>query len=213
MKKILILLVVVVIVPLAWYLGSPLFIDEVVEEEFPVIPQQEIEAVKQKMVKKQEIEMLENLTQEEVDAMPEEEQQEMMKKMEEVGAKMEDKVMEEPLVEKVEEAAPTVVASGNFRDADSFHKGSGSATVYELPDSSQLLRFENFSVTNGPALSVYLVKGSDGDIGSGFLDLGKLKGNKGSQNYTIPAGTDLEQYGSVIIWCVPFKVLFAVAEL
>lgn len=108
---------------------------------------------------------------------------------------------------------PTLVSKGAFAGADSFHKGSGSAEVFLLPDGSKLLRFEDFSVTNGPALSVYLSRDPAGTTGENFLDLGKLKGNMGNQNYVIPAGTDLSAYKSVLVHCVPFNVTFASAFL
>ena len=47
----------------------------------------------------------------------------------------------------------------------------------------------------------------------GFLKLGKLKGNVGNQNYEIPAGTELNDYRSVVIWCELFDVLFSPAPL
>jgi len=82
-----------------------------------------------------------------------------------------------------------------------------------LYEGKRVLRFEDFSVTNGPALSVYLVRSADGNVDSGFLDLGKLKGNKGNQNYDLSEDIDLASYKSVIIWCVPFGVTFATASL
>lgn len=184
-----------------WYLASPLFFDTTVNEQFPAptgLTEEE----------RAEVRKMEMLTQEEVSAMPEEEQMAKKMQMQELGEKMPDTVMEEPM-----ETGPEVLVQGSFRDADSFHKGSGTATIYTLPDGKRVLRFENFSVTNGPSLNVYLVQSSDGAIDSGYLDLGKLKGNKGDQNYEIPAGVDLSQYKSIIIWCVPFKVTFAVAAL
>jgi hypothetical protein len=48
---------------------------------------------------------------------------------------------------------------------------------------------------------------------SDFVDLGRLKGNIGNQNYDIPAGTDLSKYDTVLIWCKQFSVLFGSAEL
>ncbi len=45
------------------------------------------------------------------------------------------------------------------------------------------------------------------------MNLGKLKGNVGNQNYTIPAGTDVSGFGSVVIWCQLFGVLFSPAAL
>ena len=113
---------------------------------------------------------------------------------------------------------PTLVARGQFIDADSVHKGSGDALVYELPDGQHLVRFENFRTTNGPALVVYLAKhpapGSAADVtDSGYVNLGKLKGNVGDQNYPVPVGTNIEEFGSVVIWCELFGVLFSPASI
>ena len=48
---------------------------------------------------------------------------------------------------------------------------------------------------------------------AGFVDLGKLKGNRGNQNYEIPDGVDVAAQGSVVIYCMPFHVIFSVASL
>lgn len=104
--------------------------------------------------------------------------------------------------------SPVVVAQGMFMDADSFHQGSGTATIYQLTDGSHVLRFEDFSVTNGPDLHVFLLQGESMD---GALDLGSIKGNLGDQNYDIPAGTDVSAFTGVSIYCVPFHVTFSTA--
>lgn len=71
-------------------------------------------------------------------------------------------------------------------------------------------------VTNGPNLHVLLVPHpypqTRADV-EGYLDLGPLKGKIGSQNYEIPADANLTQYGTVVIYCVPFHVIFATATL
>ena len=46
-----------------------------------------------------------------------------------------------------------------------------------------------------------------------IVELGKLKGNEGDQNYEIPADTDLAKYRAVTIWCRRFSVNFATAPL
>lgn len=46
-----------------------------------------------------------------------------------------------------------------------------------------------------------------------YVSLGKLKGNKGSQNYTVPDEVDPSRYISVSIWCDRFDVSFGAAEL
>ena len=48
---------------------------------------------------------------------------------------------------------------------------------------------------------------------TGYVDLGELKGNRGNQNYPIPAGVDIGIQQSVVIYCVPFSVVFSVAML
>jgi hypothetical protein len=48
---------------------------------------------------------------------------------------------------------------------------------------------------------------------TGFIDLGALKGHRGSQNYAIPADTGLSAFKSAVIWCRRFAVGFGVAPL
>ena len=110
------------------------------------------------------------------------------------------------------------VSVGSFRDADSFHRGAGRAAIYTLSSGETLLRLEEFMVTNGPGLHVLLSRhsnpGSRSEVkDQGYLDLGRLKANIGDQNYEIPSGTDLSAYGSVVIYCMPFHVIFSVASL
>ena len=100
---------------------------------------------------------------------------------------------------------------GNFVGAgDGFHNVEGVAKVITLSDGKTFLRLENLKATNGPDLYVYLStdKGS-----SDIVDLGRLKGNIGNQNYEIPTGTDLSKYSTVLIWCKAFSTLFGSAKL
>ena len=110
------------------------------------------------------------------------------------------------------------VAMGSFKDADAFHRGSGTATIYRTPDGSEVLRLEDLNVTNGPALHVVLSTHPDPERSEqvkqeGYVDLGDLKGNRGNQNYPIPAGVDTSIHKSVVIYCYPFAVVFSVATL
>ncbi len=107
---------------------------------------------------------------------------------------------------------------GSFKDADAFHKGSGQAIIYTTPEGGHLLRLENLDVTNGPALHVVLSPHEDPTRSEevklpGYIDLGDLKGNRGNQNYPIPADVDLSVTKSVVIYCYPFAVVFSVATL
>lgn len=113
----------------------------------------------------------------------------------------------------------TVVSKGTFISHE--HGTEGSAKVIELADGTHVLRIENLDTSNGPDLKVWLsdadvVEGTDGwfvfDDGD-YADLGSLKGNKGNQNYAIPASVDLEDLTSVSIWCDRFSVSFGAAAL
>lgn len=146
------------------------------------------------------------MTPEEFAGMSSAEQAMMRGILDRVSNSMPDQVMEE------DASAGSVIASGEFRDADSFHKGSGNALVHRLADGSRVLRLENFRVTNGPALHVILTADPLRPRDA-MVDLGALKGNVGSQNYAIPAGVDIGEYSTVLIYCVPFSTPFASAEL
>jgi len=134
--------------------------------------------------------------------------------MKAAAAVMADTMMKEPMPEAAAEWL--VVAQGQFIGADSFHVGSGTASIFQQ-DDNRVLRLEEFSVTNGPDLHVILVRhpapGSRSDVGEDYVDLGELKGNQGNQNYDVSAGVDLSVYQSVVIYCVPFHVVFATATL
>ena len=108
-------------------------------------------------------------------------------------------------------AASASALSGEFVGAgDGTHHAEGIANEISLEDGRKFIRFENFNVTNGPNLYVYLATDKSA---SDFVDLGVLKANIGNQNYEIPDGTDLAKYKTVVIWCKAFSVLFGSADL
>ena len=89
------------------------------------------------------------------------------------------------------------------------HEVKGTLKVFK-ENGKTILRFENFESINGPNLHVWLSKDLEA---TDYLDLGPLKGTKGSFNYELPEGVDIKEYKYVLIWCVPFKVLFSFAQL
>lgn len=107
-----------------------------------------------------------------------------------------------------------VSRQGMFTEIDLIHKGSGLALIYPETADGPILRLENFNVTRGPDLYVYLSRNADvkssADLGS-YHDLGPLKSSKGNQNYQLPSNH--EGFKSVVIWCKAFGVLFSSATL
>jgi hypothetical protein len=56
---------------------------------------------------------------------------------------------------------PVTVASGEFEGTDEFHFGSGTASIIEVEPGRYHLRLDDFSVRNGPDLYVYLSTDAD----------------------------------------------------
>jgi Electron transfer DM13 len=113
-------------------------------------------------------------------------------------------------------AQSSVLATGRFHRVS--HDTSGVATIHQLNEGQRLVRLTAFETSNGPDVRVYLVAAKDATDNdtvtrAGYVDLGAMKGNKGDQNYEIPANVDLSQYHSVTIWCRRFGVNFATAPL
>jgi len=110
-----------------------------------------------------------------------------------------------------------LVATGTFIHAnpsDPIHYGKGKVSVYQRT----VFLEADFEVGPGPVFHVYLVPNANIRTATAvkdsmFVDLGGLRAFKGSQRYPIPAGVDLKNYPSVVIWCERFSVLISPADL
>jgi Electron transfer DM13 len=126
--------------------------------------------------------------------------------------------------QRVHEAMPVAYGTSKMEAIESgmfygvAHPTEGTATIYRMGDGALLLRFTNFTTSNGPNVHVYLVaadepKDSETVQRSTFIDLGSLKGNIGDQNYALGSDVDLSKYRAVSIWCQRFSVNFGAASL
>jgi Na+-transporting methylmalonyl-CoA/oxaloacetate decarboxylase gamma subunit len=193
------------ILALAWWFVSPLFVNKVVDEAFPIIPetaQVEMETAVDDPTVNRRDDMMDDM--EEVD-----------KTAEVIADADADPAMAE---QTMAEAEPILIKEGMFRNGGPSYSGSGRAAIYRLPDGSHILRLEDFSVTNGPDLRVLLATHQDPQTSDALhsqanVELEPLKGNQGNQNYAIPAGVDIANQWSVVIYCKPFSVIFSVAPL
>ena len=123
-----------------------------------------------------------------------------------------------PAAEQLVEADRSpLVASGTFVHAnpsDPIHWGRGRVSVFQRT----VFLEPDFEVGPGPAFHVYLVPAAGIREAAAvkdamFIDLGGLRAFKGSQRYAIPAGVNLKDYPSVVIWCERFGVLISPADL
>jgi hypothetical protein len=116
--------------------------------------------------------------------------------------------------EKVVSAAPGGAAElvrAPFRSHE--HATAGTATVVRLADGRRFATLTGFSTSPGPDLRVRLVPGTSIDGGApGAVDLGRLKGNRGDQQYEIPPGVRVRGR-TLVIWCRAFSAPFGSARL
>ncbi len=76
----------------------------------------------------------------------------------------------------------------------------------------------DFSTRNAPDLKIFLSPLSAAQAGNknavdGSLLVTLLESNKGAQSYRLPAGTNLDDYKSVLIHCEQYKLLWSAADL
>jgi hypothetical protein len=201
MKKKVGIIIGLVSLCVAYWLISPLFIDKVVNEEFSIAVSNELPVNTEDTVDDTPIVM--NLE----DQLSSEIMKEFENEMNEIDQEVE---MNEPA-----NGTGYLVSKGTFEDVA--HHGSGSVSLYGTEDDGPgTLRIEDLDVLNGPDLRVLLskktnVRSSD-DLGE-YIELGKLKGNKGNQNYEFSALEYGLDFKSVIIYCKPFGVVFNSANL
>ena len=106
-----------------------------------------------------------------------------------------------------DKSAVEILGLGQFIGLDG-HSASGTAKIISV-EGQPYLRFEDFRVTNGPDLRVYL---SPTESVRDGVQISDLKGSRGDQNYEL-SQSDLDNAGYVIIYCQPFHVYFASAQL
>ena len=83
---------------------------------------------------------------------------------------------------------------------------TGEAKIY-LENNQYKVQLENFTISDGPDLKVYLSKA---DTPREFVNLGSLT----SQTvYPIPSNINVAEYSHVLIHCQQYSHLFAIAAL
>ena len=111
------------------------------------------------------------------------------------------------------------VAAGMFVSHE--HDTRGSAELVRGADGGHRLLLRGLATSDGPDLRVWLtdravLAGRDGwrvfDDGR-WVELDRLKGNRGDQVYDIADKVDIAGLRSVTIWCKRFAVSFGAAPL
>lgn len=111
-----------------------------------------------------------------------------------------------------ESSSARLVSQGEWRSVE--HPTSGR--VWLVVDGPTYLVFEDLATDNGPDVHVWVSgePASESDqIESHGVDIGLVKGNLGTQVYTVPASIDPANLKSAVLWCNRFSVAFGVADL
>jgi hypothetical protein len=114
-------------------------------------------------------------------------------------------------------AAAALIAEGSFVTHE--HDTTGTAALVRLPSGAFQLVLRDLATSDGPDLRVWLTDRPVTAAGwrtfddGRHVELGRLKGNHGTQVYDVPAGVDVTDYRSVTIWCKRFSVSFGAAAL
>lgn len=199
MQKSIKLAIIVGVIAVGLGLSSPLFYEREVDEPLPMA----LDTIEDGLT----LEKFSNM--DEIQRLP------LVKKMPE---KVRDMIMDESakLTKTISQEMPQmmntsesilILKNGEFEGLVGHH-AEGIAKIIQV-NGKQYLRFENFQVTNGPDLRVYVTEG--GDVKKG-IHLDKLKGSRGDQNYLLE-NIDIETYDTIVIYCQPFGVYFGKAHL
>jgi Electron transfer DM13 len=103
-----------------------------------------------------------------------------------------------------------VVGRGRLQGID--HHASGDVLLVRSPPG-YVVRLQSLDVEPGPDYQVHVVPGAGRQRPDGGTHLDRLRGNRGNQNYPVPASVGLQRPFTVLIWCRAFTVPVAAATI
>jgi hypothetical protein len=105
--------------------------------------------------------------------------------------------------------ADDVIVQGKFKGANG-HATSGSAQLVKLDAGGYVIRFGKDFKHDGTAPDATVGLGKNGYDKT--TDLGRLRENKGAQDYALPSGFDPAGYNEIYVWCTEYAVSLGVAK-
>ncbi len=124
---------------------------------------------------------------------------------------------EDDTIEGIPDKTDIILAEGELVRFDAAHWGEGKVRLFLKSNGNYYVSFVSVTINPGPDLYVYLSKkvsfSGPSDTPGEYLDLGKLPDNSGTFEVGITENIDPSDYKSVIIWCLPFSVVFTYATL
>ena len=161
------------------FMASPLFYETTVDEPLPTA----LNEVQEGLAFTDFLQMSDADRLKLVAKMPEKTKEMVMKEAEKTSS-----TISEGMSEIVKDESPNISKTGEFRGLTG-HQASGKAELV-LVGEAKFLRFEDFQVTNGPDLRVYITKSFSFPS---FLLLPPLPGRPGPPPGTDPFSTGIQQ--------------------
>lgn len=122
----------------------------------------------------------------------------------------------EVLQDPVESVDPPVNAMASLMGVFSSyaHSLAGNAVVYTDEQGNRTLRLENYTMTEGPDVYVFLSK-TNNYSQANTIGISKLKNsfNDSALHLSVDPQIDLHTHKFVLIYCVQYNSLFGYAEL
>ena len=122
-------------------------------------------------------------------------------------------VMNDAIIARSLVSPVTTLARGSFVASE--HPTTGLAEIIRQNGKKYLRLDKKFTSEDGPDVFVLLHR-QDAPTDyqrSSYVSLGRRQKISGKQLYRIPAGVDIAQYKSVVIWCRQFNATFGFATI
>ncbi len=203
MNKGILTAIIVGVIAIGGFLASPLFYETVVEEPVPVA----LDKIERGLTLEKFSVMDEEQRQTIVEKMPENVKEMIMEESASLPTTVSEEMNDMMDKDSTVQDAVEITKTGQFEGLAG-HKAKGIAKIIQANEMT-FLRFEEFEITNGPDLRVYITQ--NGNVHDG-IHLEKLKGSRGDQNYLLE-NVDVGVYNTVVIYCQPFGAYFAQAVL
>jgi hypothetical protein len=123
-----------------------------------------------------------------------------------------------PLIEPAPAGLASATLLGTAKVYDVDRDGEGTATIYEMPNGTRMIRLEDFFVSINSDLELRLYelaapKTTDEVVKAPFEVVAPLKATVGNMNYEVPQDVDVSKYQSIVIWCEITRNVYAAASI
>ncbi|NEO16805.1 MULTISPECIES: DM13 domain-containing protein [unclassified Moorena] len=116
----------------------------------------------------------------------------------------------------VSQRIASTIATGSFITVDRGHRTQGNAKIVNENGKRYLEFDQSFKTGSGPEVKVLLYRNSSVPRKirpQDYVTLARLQKFSGAQRYAIPDDLNLDEFGSVAVWCRRFNITFGYASL